>query len=234
MALGLVLLGAVLGRGWAGAPFQSVIVLGDSTVANGKLEKPIRGWGQELPKYLAGVKIENLALSGASSKSFLLSPSWLKAQQSTVDVWLIQFGHNDDPSKGDRATRADGDFKDNLRQMVEMARDTTAMPVFVTMPYRRMFEADGSLRSNQLPYVEAMRSLGKELGVPVIDLYAYTGEVFLRLGDEGSTYFNVTGDRTHFSEKGASELAAVVARELTAIWEQPGSAMKAATQEKGQ
>lgn len=194
-----------------------ILLLGDSTVAEFPSSRPMRGWGQFLAPQLENVEIINLAVSGASSKSFLTCPSWQKAKVTDADIWLIQFGHNDDPSKGDRATRADGDYKENLRQMIDLARDRTARPILVTMPYRRIFTSDHTLDERQKPYVEAMRSVAAETDTPLIDLYDESGKLFLSQGKEGSARLTVTGDNTHFSEDGAIALAHLVALRLKEI-----------------
>ncbi len=194
-----------------------ILLLGDSTVAEFPLTRPMRGWGQFLAPQLKNVEIINLAVSGASSKSFLACPSWQKAKVTDADIWLIQFGHNDDPSKGDRATNADGDYKENLRQMIDLARDRTAQPILVTMPYRRIFTSDHSLDARQKPYVEAMRSVAVATGTPIIDLYDESGKLFLSQGKEGSAHLTVTGDNTHFSQDGAVALAHLVAIRLKEI-----------------
>lgn len=198
----------------AAAESVAIVLLGDSTVATFPESRPIRGWGQCLASQFENASVQNLAASGASSKSFLTSPNWEKAKQAGGDIWLIQFGHNDAPSKGDRATKADGDYKDNLKTMIELARDSTATPVLVTMPYRRNFTQGKTLNESQKPYVEAMKQVGEETGVPVIDLYAKSGRVFLELGPEDSQKLTAPGDNTHFSPEGAEKWAAFVAKEL--------------------
>jgi len=199
------------------APPTRILLLGDSTVAEFPSSRPMRGWGQFLSAQLSGSEVINLAVSGASSKSFLTSPSWEKAKVTDAEIWLIQFGHNDDPSKGDRATVADGDYKENLKLMIELARDRTAQPILVTMPYRRVFTGPNSLNERQKPYVEAMRSVAKETGTPLIDLYDESGKLFISLGQEGSARMNIPGDNTHFSEEGANALAHIVASHLKEI-----------------
>lgn len=98
-----------------------ILLLGDSTVADFPQDRPVRGWGQLLVKELPGCEVKNLAVSGASSKSFLKLPQWIKAQGIEADYWLIQFGHNDQPGKGERSTDPQTDYKENLRAMITMA-----------------------------------------------------------------------------------------------------------------
>jgi len=192
-----------------------IAIIGDSTVANYPPEKPLRGWGQYLGEHFsAGTTIINLARNGRSSKTFYTDPAhfWQQALDARPDFIFIQFGHNDSHAPGKpEATRADGDFMDNLRRYVTEARAIGATPIFVTPMHRRTFK-DGALTLELQPYADAMKKVGEEMKVPVVDLYTLSGEVFLKLGDEGSADLMGPGERTHFSEKGARLLAGLVAQ----------------------
>ena len=59
----------------------TVFMIGDSTMANKPLtkENQERGWGQMLPVYLQGkIKVDNHAVNGRSSKSFIDEGRWDK------------------------------------------------------------------------------------------------------------------------------------------------------------
>lgn len=192
-----------------------IAIIGDSTVANYPPEKPLRGWGQYLGDYFSpDTIIINLAKNGRSSKTFYNDRGqyWQHALEAKPDFIFIQFGHNDshDPGKPE-ATRADGEYMDYLRRYVTEARAIGAAPIFVTPMHRRTFK-DGALTLELQPYVDAMKKVGQEMKVPVIDLYTLSGEVFIKLGDEGSADLMGPGERTHFSEKGARLLAGLVAQ----------------------
>jgi lysophospholipase L1-like esterase len=87
-----------------------------------------------------------------------------------------------------------------------------------------MFQADGAPTAELKPYADAMKAVAAELSVPVIDLYELSGSLYQQLGEEGSTAFTMNqadnadrpgqGDRTHFTEHGAREMARLVAAEL--------------------
>lgn len=197
------------------SPSLKLAIIGDSTVANYPAEKPLRGWGQYLGEYFsANTKIINLAKNGRSSKTFYSDPAhfWQQALDAKPDFIFIQFGHNDShaPEKPE-ATKADGDFMDNLRRYITETRAIGATPIFVTPMHRRTFK-DGALTLELQPYANAMKKVGEEMKVPVIDLYTLSGEVFLKLGDEGSADLMGPNERTHFSEKGARLLAGLVAQ----------------------
>jgi lysophospholipase L1-like esterase len=192
-----------------------IAVVGDSTVADYKETDILRGWGQMLREFFKpGTRIENLAQNGRSTKTFLQTPRWQQALDGKPDFVFIQFGHNDShtpPEQHPEATRADGDYMENLRKYVADARGAGAVPVFVTPMHRRTFQRDGTMTLELLPYVEAMKKVGREMHVPVIDLYAKSGELFTKLGDAATTDFTPK-DRTHFSAKGARVMAFFVAQ----------------------
>ncbi len=199
------------------APSSKITIVGDSTVATYELSDPKRGWGQMLPGYLSPqAEVINLAIPGATVKTFLASEKWADALSSGSGLLLIQFGHNDGKiGKHPGAAAADGEFQELLLRMVREARQAGLTPVLVTPMHRLKFEADGKLSTELLPYAEAIRKVGKEQGLSVIDLYAASGRLFEPLGPEGSLDLNPSEkDRVHFSEKGARLLAALVAGDL--------------------
>ena len=79
----------------------TIFIIGDSTAAQKDLSKgsPERGWGMALQQYFdeAYIKVDNHAVNGRSSKSFLDEGRWDKvlALIKPGDYVIIQFGHND-------------------------------------------------------------------------------------------------------------------------------------------
>lgn len=204
----------------AGARSGTVVVLvGDSTVADWAKEKPARGWGQLLPEYLASdVQVVNLAVCGASTKTFPDTGNWAKAVASGARYMLIQFGHNDShaPDKPE-STKADGEFTVNLERFVTEARAAGITPILVTPVHRRMYGADGKPSAELAPYAAATRQVAEKMNVPLIDLYAVSGEYFEKIGEAGSAGITVSDvDRSHFTEQGARQIAGFVAAGLQA------------------
>jgi lysophospholipase L1-like esterase len=159
-------------------------------------------------------KVDNFAENGRSTKTFLTTPHWQQTLDDKPDFILIQFGHNDShtpPDQHPEATRADGDYMDYLRKYITDARGIGATPILVTPMHRRTFQPDGSMTLELLPYVQAMKKVGQQMKVPVIDLYTKSGDLFARLGDTASADFTPK-DRTHFSDKGARVMAYFVAQ----------------------
>lgn len=193
-----------------------VALIGDSTVASyprpPKDRPDLTGWGQVFGEFFSGrVEVRNFALSGRSSKSFLRENRWQPVLDAKPDFVFIQFGHNDQPGKGDRTTDPNGDFRDNLRLYISDTRKAGAVPVFVTPVARRTFQ-NGKPVTTLQPYADAMFAVGKETKTPVIDLHAASFRLYGKLGDEGSADFSPSAsDRTHFSRKGAREMASLVA-----------------------
>ena len=77
---------------------MTIYVCGDSTAASYSPEAaPITGWGQVLGEMLPGIRVENRAMGGRSTKSFL-SEGRLQQIETEIqagDLMLIQFTHND-------------------------------------------------------------------------------------------------------------------------------------------
>jgi lysophospholipase L1-like esterase len=192
-----------------------IAIVGDSTVANYKETDVLRGWGQMLHEFFTPeTRIHNFAENGRSTKTFLQTPHWQQALDDKPDFILIQFGHNDShtpAAQHPEATQADGDYMENLRKYVTDARAAAETPIFVTPMHRRTFQPDGTMTQELLPYVQAMKRVGQEMKVPVIDLYTKSGDLFAKLGDAASADFTPK-DRTHFSEKGARVMAYFVAQ----------------------
>lgn len=197
----------------------TVVLVGDSTVADYPPERVEMGWGQALPQFLDDrVRVVNWARNGRSSKSFRAEGWWEKALADKGDYVLIQFGHNDNAGKGpERETDPgeQGDFRANLRRYVEEARAAGATPVLVTPTTRRKFQ-DGVVdpQEGNVPYAEATLAVAAEMNCPVIDLNKLTREFFTRLEESHSHHLQPPGDTTHFTPAGAREVARMVADSL--------------------
>lgn len=205
-----------------------IVILGDSTVCDYAADSPIRGWGQLLGEgFKKPVAIRNLAVSGRSTKTFIKEGRLKKALEEPADFALIQFGHNDSHGK-DRpeSTDAATDYKEFLRTYVDSFQKAGTQPILVTPMHRRTFNK-GKLTEELRPYAEAMKAVAEEKKVPVVDLYTLSGELFVKLGDEGSADLSCSPkDRTHFSEKGARAMAGLVLGELAKVEPRLRDAMK--------
>ena len=213
-----ILLGllALAGAAWAAGDEVRIAIIGDSTVCNYPSNSVIRGWGEFIqPYFKEQVRIINLARSGRSTKTFIKEGLWKKTLAEKPHYILIQFGHNDSHGQGrPEATEAGGDYKDNLRRYIAEACAAGAKPILITPMHRRVFK-DGVLSTELKPYAEAMTQIAAEQKVPLVDLYAMSGELFQKAGDAGSVDLSCKPeDRTHFSAKGAKAMADFVMKGL--------------------
>lgn len=125
-----------------------IALIGDSTVAS--YDKPpadrptLTGWGQVFGEFFDdSVEISNFALSGRSSKSFLREGHWPKPLAAKPDYVFIQFGHNDEPGKGDRSTDPTGDYQE-LLGMVRAAAPQTRLGLMLPVPPAMSQDAFGA------------------------------------------------------------------------------------------
>ena len=200
----------------------TLFLIGDSTVTNLPLipAQPARGWGQMLPLYLKhGIRMENHASSGQSSRSFILTGMWQKVHDKLKkgDFLIIQFGHNDAKPDEKRHTEPFAEYTENLTRYVKEARELGATPILCTPPCRAFYDKQGQLMDTHHDYPKAMRQLAEKEHVPLLDLEAKTAELLRHLGpDRAKALFanaepgdyaafpQGRSDGTHFNASGAS------------------------------
>lgn len=221
-------LGAMLGllglfsvQALSGVP-RKICIAGDSTAAyfppgdaGGRW-----GWGQALSNhnfFSTNVVVHNLAASGRSSKSFYDEGKWTACLATHADYYFIQFGHNDgkttDPT---RYTDPQTTFKSYLSNYVNQARANGGIPVLLTPPTRRSYLTEHTLRLDDLQnYALAMRQLGTNMNVPVLDVLPDTIDCFEFIGKTTAPSYQAAntgtvpptpgGDGTHFNPRGAEQ-----------------------------
>jgi lysophospholipase L1-like esterase len=208
-------------------PDSEALVLylaGDSTVTDqGEDGYPYAGWGQLLPRcFKAGLVVDNRAISGCSSKSFI-EEGHLDNITTVIrprDYMFIQFGHND--SKGDepRHTEPFTTYKEYLLWMITAAKEAGAYPVLVTAVHRRRFDHAEAIVDSHGDYLTAMKELAETEQIPLIDLAEKSRKLFEAYGVEGTKnlfMWSYPGefilhpvgvqDNTHFQILGARLLA---------------------------
>ena len=193
-----------------------IALAGDSTVANYKPGDNIAGWGQVIRLFLNdNCEVENLAVGGRSSKTFIEEGRWTKLLAGKPQFVLIQFGHNDSHGKDKpESTAADGNYKDFLRKYADDAKAAAITPVFITPMHRRTFDKSGALTAELKPYADAMKEVAAEKGVFCVDLYESSGNLLNELGESKSEFLYRPSDRTHFSPEGAYKMAGLIAKDL--------------------
>jgi lysophospholipase L1-like esterase len=211
----------------AQTPKVTVFLAGDSTCAIKQPDKrPETGWGEMLGKYFkdGSVRVDDRALNGRSTKSFISEGHWQKIIDDLKkgDYVFIQFGHNDESkSKGERYTPPE-DFRRNLDRFVTEVRSKGGNPVLLTPVMRRSFK-DGKFYDTHGEYPDLVRAVAKEQKVPLIDMHRMTESLLVKLGPDDSrklflqlkpgenvNYPNGVEDNTHFNPAGADEMARFV------------------------
>jgi len=129
----------------------SIYIIGDSTAAKKDLSKgsPERGWGMALQCYFdeAFIRVDNHAVNGRSSKSFIDEGRWQKVVDliKPGDYVIIQFGHNDEKKKDPKRYTVPGStFDANLEKFVNETREKGGIPVIMNPVVRRDFTVSGN------------------------------------------------------------------------------------------
>lgn len=166
-----------------------IYMIGDSTMSNKSLVggNPERGWGHVLPGFFSPeIKIDNHAVNGRSSLSFMSRWGAVYDQLKKGDYVFIQFGHNDQKKKPDRYSDPDTAYKNNLRFYINQTREKGAIPVLFTSIIRRKFGDDGKLVDTHGRYITACKEVAAEMKVVCIDLNNSTETLVNNLGDDAS------------------------------------------------
>ncbi|MGW2119035.1 rhamnogalacturonan acetylesterase [Streptomyces zhihengii] len=194
-----------------------LLLIGDSTVCD-QHTSPMTGWGQELPQFLRrGVAVANYGDGGESTGSYLANPLLLDTVEQRIrrgDIVLVQLAHNDKDTPGDV-------YRTNLRAIAERVLARGGQPVFVTPIVRRRFAPDGTLdpialhvRASDMP--AGMRTVAREMQLPLVDLTELTKELVEDLGPSGSRDLYLAGETIHTSPHGARVFAGLLAEDLRA------------------
>lgn len=244
--------------GWLNLPepadpkLPSIILIGDSTVRNGRGDGANGewGWGDYLAEHFDSAKINivNRAVGGLSSRTFRTQRYWRLALMLVKpgDTVLMQFGHNDSSALNDDR-RARGTIKgpgeeteeiDNiltkqpevvhsygsyLRRYIHEARAAGAIPVVCSPVPRRTWQDGRVARSTTDGYAAWARQVAQAEGVAFIDLNDLVATRYETLGPEAVKDL-FADENTHTSRAGAELNAGIVAAALRAL---PGDPLQA-------
>lgn len=191
----------------------TIFIIGDSTAAeksisNGSTE---RGWGMVLQGFFdEGVRVENHAINGRSSRSFYSEGRWQEVIDKVRpgDYVVIQFGHNDEKPKPDRHTDVGTTFDAHLAQYVIETKAKGATPILMSPVVRRNFylkpekqDDDEKLRETTYKgenvnsdtlvdthgeYAKVAQRVAKRYNAIFIDANKITHDIEQSLGVEGS------------------------------------------------
>jgi pectinesterase len=194
----------------------TIFIIGDSTAAKKDLStgSPERGWGMALQCYFdsAYIRVDNHAVNGRSSKSFIDEGRWDKVLSAMKpgDYVIIQFGHNDEKPAVERHTDPGSTFDYNLAKFVRETRERGGIPILMNPVVRRNFAqkplkndddeklrnttfADGSklvegdsLIDTHGLYRVAPRDVARRMNCHFIDANQITHDLEQSLGVEGS------------------------------------------------
>lgn len=188
-------------------PETTMYFVGDSTVASFTDDYfyPRYGYGTQVGNYMTEkVNIENLALSGRSSKSFLTEANYqtLKNSLKAGDFLVIGFGHNDQKSNEEaRFTDASKPYTDPTsfgyylyEYYIKLAQDVGAIPILCTPIVRAKTNDDYSGNEGHITatgdYGAAIREVGEAYGVDVIDLTVLTRTQYETIGFDAACYYH--------------------------------------------
>ena len=230
-----------------GKKLSRIFIVGDSTASPfaDPYYIPRYGFGTKVQDYLNSKKaaVVNLAVSGRSSKNFITDAGsgknyeLLKSNIRKGDYLIIAFGHNDEKLEEERYTNPNGSkeeagsFKNSLYEnYVKLAQNVGATPVLVTPIVRlnKNGEYSGAVihitnGSSDFPggdYPQAIRDLGSEIKVTVVDQTENTKALYEKVGAEAKKYHAMTGskdaslDTTHLNAYGASVVAKMLVDDL--------------------
>ncbi|MBQ8467956.1 MAG: rhamnogalacturonan acetylesterase [Prevotella sp.] len=193
----------------------TIFMIGDSTMANKDIshDRKERGWGMALQCYFDDhVRIDNHAVNGRSTKSFINEGRWQKVldRMKPGDYVIIQFGHNDEKPREELHTDPGSTFDYNLARFVREAREHGGIPILMNPVVRRnyfieapandddeklrtttfkdgvkMVEGDSLIDTHGL-YRVAPRDVARRMNVLFVDANQLTHDLEQGLGREAS------------------------------------------------
>jgi hypothetical protein len=185
---------------------SNIWVVGDSTVSSftDNYYYPRYGWGTQIQNYLDGsFTVQNLALSGRSSKSYIADSQYqtLLSGMKNGDYLLVGFGHNDEKAEAERYTNPNGTYLDqgsfanSLYENYIKPAQAAGTKVILCTPIVRRTETGKWSNSNLHvtaasgdyaggDYSQAIKDLGKALNIPVVDMTSLTKALYEKLGPD--------------------------------------------------
>ena len=225
----------------ANAKLPSLLLIGDSTVRNGRGDGAGGqwGWGDPLMKLFDGdqLNVVNRAVGGLSSRTYYTSRYWetTLALLKPGDFVIMQFGHNDNgplddkarargtlPGVGDESKEIDNPITGKhevvhshgwyLRQFIAEARAKGATPMVATLAPRKTWK-DGKIIRANTSYAKWAREVAAAERVALLDLNELIAQKYDALGAEKVDAL-FADEHTHTSWAGAELNAATVVEAL--------------------
>ncbi len=224
----------------------TVYLVGDSTVKNGSGngENGLWGWGDFLANYMDSDKIsvENHALGGRSSRTFISEGRWDKVhdQIEPGDYVIIQFGHNDggpinDDFRARGTIRGNGEGAEQIDNMLTGKREIVksygwyirkyivdtkakgANPIVCSPVPRNKWDGKKVQRSTKEGYAQWAKEAAEMEDAYFIDLNHLVAKKYESLGQQYVTDSLFLTDHTHTNEKGAIINAEIVAKRINKL-----------------
>jgi unsaturated rhamnogalacturonyl hydrolase len=217
-----------------------VFLIGDSTVKNGTGEGDNGqwGWGSFFDQFVKTATVENHALGGRSSRTFISEGLWEKVYNEIKkgDYLLIQFGHNDGGPLNTGRARASlrgigqevetvimagtgGEekvytFGHYIRTYIRQAKAKGAYPIVLSPTPRNVWK-DGKMERMSETYALWARQVAEQEKVPFVDLNDIAAKKTEALGEtKGKSLFF---DAAHTNKEGAILNAEAVTEGLKAL-----------------
>jgi lysophospholipase L1-like esterase len=215
----------------------SLVLVGDSTVRNGRGDGAGGqwGWGDYLEPHLdlTTINIVNRAVGGTGARTFITLGHWeatLKLLRPG-DVVIIQFGHNDNGARGalrgvgneveeqideqTKVTEKVGTFGSYLRRYIGDVRAKGATPILCTLVPRNIWQ-DGRIARGANTHADWARAVAAAEKVPLLDLHERIAQRYDALGAAAVAPL-FADERVHTGVAGAELSAQVVADALQAL-----------------
>lgn len=205
-----------------------VFLIGDSTVKCGKGngENNMWGWGSFFENYfnLSKITVENCALGGRSSRTYISEGLWSRVLPALKkgDYLLIDFGHNDGGALNTGRARGSLAGSDDKSQKVVMERDGRTEEVYTFGKYIRTYIRqakakgvnvivlshtpgnrwdNGKVKRCDNTYGLWAKEVAAQERVTFVDLNAITADKLEKMGKEKSASYFVDG--VHNTKEGA-------------------------------
>lgn len=212
----------------------TVFFIGDSTVKNswGNGDGGLWGWADFIDPYfdLSKMNVENEALGGTSSRSFISQGHWGRVRDllKPGDFVIMQFGHNDGANMGRGSLPGSGEetqevpgvngaaatvshtFGWYLNFMASEAKAKGATPVICSLIPRNTWRDGKIVRGQANTYVKWSQETAEKHGYLYIDLNKIICDKYDALGESNIKGKHFGNDGTHPIFDGAASNAECV------------------------
>jgi lysophospholipase L1-like esterase len=224
-------------------PKPTLFLIGDSTVRNGSKGDGSNmgqwGWGSYLANLFDTTKItiENRAMGGTSSRSYVTGKMWEKtlARVKPGDFVMMQFGHNDN---GRGTVKGNGDdtihvlnartkemevihsFGWNMRKYIAETRTKGATPIVCSLVPRNRWK-DGKVIRDDHAHGEWAKQAAEQEKADFIDLNTIIADYYDKAGEAAVKGSFFAADPVHTIDAGARVSASLVVQGIKGLKNSP-------------